>query len=241
MRASRRARLTAVVAIAALAAGCATRYAPAGWLPYAEEVQREAYGCWIRVELARALSPAGEPPGGGGAGPAAPAGKPAGPVLGGELLAITEDSLYTLAGSTVTPVPLAVIRGATLELYDPQSREAAAMTTAGTLLTITHGAFLFITAPLWLIVGSSATATLSGQGRVHADLVSGGTSPSSVDVGSAPEGKRSVARVVTWKDLRIHARFPQGLPPELDRSRLRERPRPVHTPPRRPKPGSITE
>lgn len=201
-----RATLATLLALAALLAGCATRHAPREWLPYAEQVQREAYGGWIRLELGEGASAA---------------------IVGGELLAVSPDTIYTLRDSTVRATSTAAVTRAVVEYYDPRSKELAQMTLAGTLLTFSHGWWLVLTAPLWVIVGSASTGALSHDGQVT--------------LKSAQQARaRSGSNVVTWKDLALHARFPQGMPPALDRTALHERP-PREKPAKRPPfPGTIT-
>ncbi len=201
----------ALVVGAALLAGCATRHSPPNWLPYAQTAAREAYGGWITVQL--------------GDGNLAQQ-------VAGELLAVSEDSLYALRDSTVSAFPLTSVRRVLLEVYDPKSSEVGQTTLAGTLLTITHGWWLIITAPLWIIVGTSATASLSHDGMM---TVTPADDPRARKV-QTPTGRR----VLTWKDLAIHSRFPQGMPPGLDRTRLHERPRRVQDKHGKPWPGSIS-
>ena len=197
-------QLVALVTAASLVSGCAVRNAPRGWVPYAQDAAREAYGGWIQLELA---------------------GQTSTPLVTGELLAVSEDSIYTLRDTVVTAVPVRSLGKATLEYYDPRSGDVGQIVLAGTLLTFTHGWWLIITAPLWIIVGTPSAAVLSHDGMVNV---------SADDSMRAGKGRR----VPTWRDLRLHARFPQGLPAELDRTALHERPLRSAAKPH-PWPGSI--
>lgn len=142
----------------------------------------------------------------------------------GELLAVSPESLLTLRDSTVSAFPLRSVTRATLEVYDPQSDKLGQITLAGTIGTLTHGYWLIFTAPLWLIVGGSSTAVLSRGGLIE------------YSAADSAKGRR----VLTWKDLSLHARFPQGMPPGLDRTALHERPRRGPAQSKKPWPGSIT-
>lgn len=146
-------------------------------------------------------------------------------LMTGELLAVSPDSIYTLRDTVVTAVSLWSLDRATLEYYDPRSGDVGQIVLAGTLLTFTHGWFLIATAPLWILVGVPSTAVLSHDGMVNV---------AARDSVRAARGHR----VATWQDLRMHARFPQGLPPALDRTALHERPLRSASKPH-PWPGSI--
>jgi len=192
-RALRAALLPAI--LLGLSTGCATRVAPRGWSPKAEEARREGFGGWMRMTHGR---------------------ESAAYTTAGELLAISDDSVFVLVDSTLVGVPLGDVSRGLLETYDPDTGHAAAWTTAGAISTITHGWWLVISAPLWVLVGSSSTGVLSHQGRILRPNAS-------------------------WADMRLFARFPQGLPPGLDRSALRPRPFPWRRqPPTVHDPRSIT-
>src|SRR5262249_15240626 len=158
------------------------------------EAQTEGYGGWIQV-----TSMEGD----------------TGLTTAGELLAISRDSVFVLADSTVVAVPLAWVTDATLESFDPQTRDAASWTAAGVGSTIPHGWGLIIPAPLWTLVGSTSTGALSHHGRMERPRAS-------------------------WADMRVFARFPQGLPPGLDPNKLEPRPLHVRKSGRRYDPRSIT-
>ncbi len=201
----------------ALLVGCAARHAPRGWLPYAQEAQREAFGGWIHLEF--------------GAPPEFGAARDPRDVVG-ELIAISDDSVFVLSGRTLTARALDSVPRATLEAYDSRSGDVAQMTLGGTLATFTHGFGLVLTAPLWIIMGTASSASLSRQGRLTVD----GTA----DSASKRRGGRPGWGRASWKDLRLYARFPQGLPPGLDRAQLHERPTTKRDHRTRARPGSIT-
>ena len=84
---------------------------------------------------------------------------------------------------------------ATLIGWDPETYLFTVWTLIGTLSTISNGGFLLFTAPAWQLGGWLATAAQSKRPILRSDQV-------------------------PWLDLRLYARFPQGLPPELDLTSL---------------------
>jgi len=115
----------------------------------------------------------------------------------GELLAVDADSVFVLADSTCVALASADMAHAVVTGYDAQAGTLRIWTTLGALSTLSHGYVSVITLPTWLIVGGTVTALQSHAGRVD---------------------------VATWEQARIYARFPQGLPPGLDRAALRPKP-----------------
>lgn len=158
---------------------CATHTAPDGFLPLAVEAQRQAQGGWLEVTHR----------GTGGLERVA-----------GELIAVTEDSVWVLQSSGAVVIPTGQIRDAKLTGYDSKHREVAAGTLLGFLSTASNGYFLILTGPMWLIGGGIAA---SGQSRVATDEV--------------PPAQ--------WADLAAFARFPQGMPPGVELRGLRPIPR----------------
>ena len=121
---------------------------------------------------------------------------------GGELIAVGRDSVFVLPpAGTVTAIPKAAIQRATVAAFDAQWGRLAVWTLVGSLSTLSHGVGLLISLPVWVIGGSLATASASRAPLLDAEA---------------------------WRDVQKFARFPQGLPPGLDRARLR--PKPVGVP-----------
>lgn len=119
----------------------------------------------------------------------------------GELIAVHDDSVFVLTQrGELVALDRSRINGARIAWFDAQWGGLAVWTTVGTLSTLSHGYFSGITLPLWLIVGPIATGA---QSRVPIE---------------------SVERESQWREMRMFARFPQGLPQGLDRSVLRPRP-----------------
>ena len=157
--------------------GCAINTAPKGFLVTGDGEQTDTYGGWIDLELYDERE------------------------LEGELIAIDGDSLFVmLEGRPSTLVALhgRKIRKARLRAYDPQTDKYAPWVVLGTVSTISHGIGLTLTAPLWILGGSSSVATQSKM----ADY--GYPGPEAVE-------------------MRKFARFPQGMPEGIDRRRLQAR------------------
>ena len=161
-----------------VASGCASTSAPDDWQSRATAMQQEAYGSWIDVEASSAAGVSSR--------------------LRGELIAVSDDSLYVLPlGSTLRAVARDAVRTSTLTTFDANWGYLATWTALGTLSTISHGLVLILSAPVWLLAGSAAAGTQS-YSPIYTD----------------PDTDR----------LRRYARFPQGLPDTVDRNALTAKP-----------------
>jgi hypothetical protein len=167
--------LCAATLLSALLLGCAASHAPSGWLSNPTAIPRESYGGWLEMNYSTAAN------------------KKA--TLAGELLAVSADSFFLVAES-FHAVARAEVKSARLEIYNSHSGEIAGLAFLGTLTTISNGAFLIFTAPLWIFGGIGSTAARSREPMVYFP-------------------KRG------WSRLAAFARFPQGLPPDLDRRRIK--------------------
>jgi hypothetical protein len=123
--------------------------------------------------------------------------------LSGELIALDADSLFVLSSAELRAVALNEIARADVIWYDSEARLAGLWTVLGTLSTPSHGVGLIISAPVWIVIGGLATSAQSWQGRVK-----------------WPDKD--------WETIRAYCRFPQGLPPGIDRRALLPR---VYSPP----------
>ena len=117
--------------------------------------------------------------------------------VSGELIAVSPDSVFVMPESTLLALPRARVSSATLFAYDARWGRLAGWGTAGTFLALSNGGFWILTGPLWIIAASASSASQSRAPRVQS---------------SDPGG---------WEQMRDYARFPQGLPPGLDRATLR--------------------
>jgi hypothetical protein len=157
------------------AGGCFYTTAPPRWLPRPEEAQREAHGGWMRVEYRVDSSVK---------------------VIEGELIAAATDSVYVLGPDTLVVLPTAAVSKGTLTAYDVGLDKLVMWTILGTLSTASHGYFLVLTGPLWILAGTASAASASKDPRVQS------TDPPLIQK---------------------FARFPQGLPGDLDRRTLRRK------------------
>lgn len=120
--------------------------------------------------------------------------------LGGELIAVGSDSLYVLGADQLRAVARSSIEKATLMIYAAPMRPIAAWSALGFLSSVLHGYGFLISGPVWIVVGTATTSAVSRQPQLR-----------------YPSDD-------SWKDLGEYARFPAGLPEELDRGSLRSRP-----------------
>jgi hypothetical protein len=165
--------------IAISMAGCASRYSPEGWLPSLYEVQHQAFGSWITAEClseGKSLT------------------------LSGELIALEGGKLIALDENRAFEIPVSDIRRMRLENFR-EARMAGMWAFLGTLSTLSHGYYLMISAPVWIVSGVMLAAGESRTGLVEYK-------------GPPPD------------EIRKFARFPQGLPKGIDRKSLRPKPMP---------------
>ncbi len=114
--------------------------------------------------------------------------------IAGELIAISDDTVF-VADSTLHAIAEGEIRSARLVVFQPGGSIGAGVF-FGTLSTISNGWYLVFTAPMWLIGGTIAASSRSFDPIIDYP-------------------QRSMEKLVPF------ARYPQGLPPELNRDRIR--------------------
>lgn len=184
-----------------LLTGCAHRGPPRGWLPVAGASPPDPFGGWIEVEEVRPGPDAMKP-----LWARAAHGMPGAPsptwqyraTLRGELIAVSADSLHVLSDSGLVSLAWSAVRRARLTEYDAQHGAFGAWTVAGVLSSFSHGVFLILSIPSWLIFGGVSTGIQANQAQVDFPR-------------SEPE---TMVR---------YARFPSGLPSGLDRRHLEGR------------------
>ena len=164
-----------LVALSLLAAGCAGTRGPSGYLQPAQVAQHEAYGAWIDVDFRDDRAE-----------------------LAGELVAVESDTVFVLTRSGLHTIARTSIHAARLGTYDSEWANLAYWVTGATLMTASHGWYSSITAPIWIITGVVAAATVS---RGPIEDVKG----------------NDVSR---WREVSRFARFPQGMPRDIDRTKL---------------------
>ncbi|EQB63221.1 MAG: hypothetical protein RBG1_1C00001G0800 [candidate division Zixibacteria bacterium RBG-1] len=113
----------------------------------------------------------------------------------GELLAVSSDTLYVLSYDWLFAIEKASVRKVEVELSPSISGGLWVWTLVGTASTLSHGYFLFASAPVWLLVGSVTAASASSK--------------------SSKLKLREAELQFQWEDLRRFARYPQGLPPNF--------------------------
>lgn len=170
-----RAGSAAVVTLAS--AACHYSLAPAAALPIAEQLARDAFGAWAEIRYTSATS-----------GPAR---------VTGELIAVTNDTVFVLSGVSLATIPAADIQSAQIETFYQPLQGLYAWAGMGVVTTLSHGYFLVLSTPVWLITGTAGIAWASRAPYF-------GTADPAI-----------VARF---------ARFPQGIPVGLDRRALLPRP-----------------
>jgi hypothetical protein len=159
--------------VAVACTACAHNTAPEGWLPKPAEAQTTAYGGWIELTYHQSEERRTD----------------------GELIAVSAESVWVLSANQGLVIPTAAVKRGKLTAYAAQKGGLTLWTIVGTLSTISNGAFLIFTAPMWIIGGSLA---VGGESR-------------------APERK---SPPLTWVELAPFARFPQGLPAGIELTAL---------------------
>ncbi len=119
------------------------------------------------------------------------------PAVQGELIAVHPDSIYLLSNDCILAgVPVSSVKEVHLTAYNGEAAPSLnAWYAIGAVLTPAHGWFLALELPAWFLVGGIATSAAS----------------------NVPEFEWPDE---TWDVIRRYARFPQGLPPGLNRSLL---------------------
>jgi hypothetical protein len=108
--------------------------------------------------------------------------------IAGELIAIDPGAVRVLDPTGLVSVARSDVASARLWAWDAEHGSVLVWGGLGTLSTISHGFFLLISAPIWMVTTTVTTAVAT-----HAPIV------------SYPGAG--------WDKLAIWARFPQGMPP----------------------------
>jgi len=107
--------------------------------------------------------------------------------IAGELIAIDPGAVRVLGTTGLVSVARSDVASARLWAWDAEHGRVGVWGGLGTLSTISHGFFLVISAPIWLV-----TTAVTAAVATHAPIV------------SYPDDG--------WDKLAIWARFPQGMP-----------------------------
>jgi len=121
----------------------------------------------------------------------------AGSEVEGELLAATADTIHVLGDSVWVAVPVSQVKEATLTGYHVRIEPLVTSGILGSVSTVSHGFFAVLTLPTWIVTSTAGASSASRAPRVIS------TSPSA---------------------LNVFARFPQGLPADVDRATIRPKP-----------------
>lgn len=162
----------------AAVSGCASVQAPDGYLPDAAGTQWDVYGSWITVEYGN---------------------KDSTNFVEGEFIGFQDSVVYILTESEPFTIRYEEVKSASLDVNTRQTNLFAAWTLLGTLSTASHGFYLILSAPLWLVTGITNTVSASYDGRYAEDYPG----------------------VTWWQSLSKFSRFPQGIPREVDLNRLK--------------------
>lgn len=131
-----------------LLSGCASSYAPIGWLPEADKVEQDPYGAWVSVEPVITN----------------PKLLPQYTYISGELIGIDSSNIYLLHDSLVV-VPMDSIKKAITEVADNDKEHFVGWGVLGSASTISHGILLIFTLPMWIITSSVITSNESYSNR----------------------------------------------------------------------------
>ncbi len=124
----------------------------------------------------------------------------------GEFIAVGDDTVFVLvtdgAAGSLVAIPRSPDLTAKLGTYNPATGGIVAWTLLGTVSTVSHGFNLILSAPVWIITGTVVT---NKQARTAIERYPGDNPWDA------------------WDELRVFARFPQGLPESVDRALLEPR------------------
>jgi hypothetical protein len=186
--------LAVVVAVASSLGACASNPARSGVTPNVAITSGK--GAWTRVELDDKSA------------------------LSGELIAFDEarPALWLLTSlSKLERVPLERVHSVELGVYENHLGPYVAWVFLGSFSTLSHGYFLILSLPAWILFGSAAAAAESYEGRFQcATTLEGSTAEPCGDA------------------LEAYARFPQGLPPGVDEDAILGRKKPTPAKPASP-------
>ncbi len=120
--------------------------------------------------------------------------------LSGEFIAVSNDSVFVLNQNQLIAVSIDNIQKARLVEYNSHAGELGPLVLLGALSTASHGFYLLLTAPLlWILGGSLAVSSRSRDPILDYPKHS-------------------------FSEMRKFARFPQGLPKNLNHNALKSKP-----------------
>jgi hypothetical protein len=199
---TQRARLL-LGSLAIVCAGCATNTAPPGWLPDAEEIQSSAHGAWVTIRLVEQREGRQD--------------------FHGELIAMHPDSIFMLNAGGLHGFPSSEVDNIKVTFFEIDIGPSL-WSTVGAVSAVSHGWYGVFTLPIWIIVGGSTSASYSHAAEIK--LPRNSYAPGERAKRNASSAKADAARPMA----RSFARFPGGLPANLDRTSLRWTPFPHERP-----------
>ncbi len=116
----------------------------------------------------------------------------------GELIASHDDSLFVATLQGLRGVAWTDVTRGVIVTYDPRADAATGWAMMGVLGSLTNGWFFVFTGPAWMIIGASTTHSLVRDATIK-----------------VPQKEPDMDSIA------MYARFPQGLPEGVDRSRLK--------------------
>jgi hypothetical protein len=150
-------------------ASCASIRGPRELIPDPEEVPENPRGCWIELETKVDK-------------------------ISGEFIGLSEDNVYVEVikfGKKLYAVPRDEVKKAQIVVFYPDGTSYLGLwTLLGVLLSFTHGGYLLISIPIWLLFGISSII-----GRSYEPVFS--------------YSKKELDK------MSIYARYPQGVPMEI--------------------------
>lgn len=157
--------------------GCASTNVPGGWLPEIDKISTDGRGGWIDITYGNRQH------------------------LSGELISVQNDTLFLLNGEKLSFLRTTQIIRAKMAIVDVDNglKLIRNFTLLGVASTISHGLFGFLTAPLWVVAGTWASAQYSNS-----------------SVYKFPSKLYSKIEYFSK-----YSRFPIGIPKNLDRSSIK--------------------
>lgn len=164
--------------------GCAATVAPDDWLPPPDQLQVDSYGGWLVVTSLSGKRTT---------------------VVEGEFIGLRDNFVCVLpVERKAMMISMDSILSARLQVHAKQHGRIAGWTSLGVISTLSHGFYLIITAPVWIVSGIISAASVSREGDYETDR---------------PD-------LAWWKDMARFARFPQGIPESVTLDTLKRKPAP---------------
>ncbi|MFI5183342.1 MAG: hypothetical protein ACHQNV_03005 [Vicinamibacteria bacterium] len=136
------------------------------------------------------------------------------PPVKGELIAVGPEQLWVLEDKGIHEVPLGGVREVDVRRHGLDGQKAGLWALAGAI--VTGGA-----------LAAACSKVSTGCGRVFLGVGATWAVIGGLSAASLQQSSRLPVRPPAWETLRPYARFPQGLPPDLDPAILGARPSPA--------------